>query len=120
VEFGVMGKLKALIGIVIVIGGFYYAWNMIPPYFHKSQFQDELDDVVRRASYSSINEDDIKQLVISKAQADDILLKEDQITVARGGMGLAISVHYRVHVDMIVYQTDLDFTANSRNKMIGS
>lgn len=115
-----MGKLKALLGIVIVIGGFFYAWNMIPPYFHRSQFQDELDDVVRRASYTSITEDDIKRLVISKAQAEEIFLKEDQVVIAKVPMGLAISVHYRVHVDMIVYQTDLDFTANSRNKMIGT
>jgi hypothetical protein len=116
-----MGKLKALLAVVIVIGGFFYAWNMIPPYFHKSQFQEELDDIVRRASYSNLNDEDIKKLVISKALAGDLPpLKEDQVIVARAAMGLAITVRYRVHVDMIVYQTDLDFTANSRNKMIGT
>jgi hypothetical protein len=116
-----MGKLKALLTVVIVVGGFFYAWNMIPPYFHRSQFQEELDEVVRRASYANVNEDDIKKIVIGKAAAGDIPpLKEDQITITKSTTGLAISVHYRVHVDMIVYQTDLDFTANSRNKMIGT
>jgi hypothetical protein len=116
-----MGKLKGLIGILVVAGGFFYAWNMIPPYFHRSQFQDELDDIARRMSYSPVGEDDIKKMVISKAVSDDLPpLKEDQVTISRGPTGLAISVHYRVHIDMIVYQTDLDFTANSHNKMIGT
>lgn len=115
-----MGKLKALIGIVVVFGALFYAWNMIPPYFHRSQFQDDLDDIVRRASYTTVSEDELKRMVIAKAQGEDIALKEDQITVGRGGMGLTISVHYRVHVDMKVYETDLDFIANSHNKVIGS
>ncbi|HEY6306745.1 MAG TPA: hypothetical protein VI488_09860 [Candidatus Angelobacter sp.] len=114
-----MGKLKALVGVLVVFGGFFYAWNMIPPYFHRSQFQDELDDIARRASYSSISEDDLKRMVIIKAQTDDLPpLKEDQITVVKGAGTVSISVHYRVHVDMIVYQTDLDFIANSHNKVI--
>jgi hypothetical protein len=116
-----MGKLKALIAVLVVVGGFFYAWNMIPPYFHRSQFQEDLDDIVRRATYSSLTDDDIKRLVISKAVAGDLPpIKEDQVVIARATTGLAITVRYRVHVDMIVYQTDLDFTANSRNKMIGS
>jgi hypothetical protein len=116
-----MEKLKALIAVAVVAGGFFYAWNMIPPYFHRSQFQDELDDIARRTSYSSISEDDIKKMVINKAKTVDLPpLKEDQIVISKEPLGLAISVRYRVHVDMIVYQTDLDFTANSHNKVIGS
>jgi hypothetical protein len=116
-----MGKLKAFIGVMVVVAGFYYAWNMIPPYFHRSQFQDELDDIARRATYSPMTEDDVKQLVMRKAVADELPpLKEDQIAVAKSPTGLTISVHYTVHIDMIVYQTDLDLTANSHNKIITS
>ncbi len=113
-------KARLVVFLLIVMIAIYVAWNMLPPRFHNSQLQDDLDDIVRRANYSPISEDDIKRMVIAKAQNEDIVLKEDQIAVARSGLGLTITVRYRVHVDMIVYQTDLDFTANSHNKMIGS
>ena len=113
-----MGKIKAFIGLLIVVGGFYVAWNMIPPYFNNYQFQDTLDDIARRNSYTTYSEDDIKKQVISKAEADDIKLKEDQIVVTRTSAGLGISAHYRIHVDMVVHPVDLDFTANSMNKRI--
>lgn len=113
-----MGKVKGLLGLIIVIGGFYVAWNLIPPYFHNYQLQDDLDDVARRHSYTAINEDEIKKVVIIKADGDGVKLKEDQITVTRTANGLAISVKYRIHVDMILYPVDLDFAANSLNKRI--
>jgi len=114
-----MEKLKAVIGILVIVGGFYYGWNMIPPYFHNAQFQDDLDDIVRVATYNTRTDEELKQAVIRKAQSRDIVLKEDQISIARlasGGVG--ISVKYRVHVDMIGHQADLDFTANSKNMNI--
>jgi hypothetical protein len=115
-----MEKVKALIGLLIIAAGFYYAWNMIPPHFHNSQFQDDLDDVARRTTYTSVSDDDIKKLVIRKAENNDIILKEDQIIIERVGPAVTLSVHYRVHVDLKVYQTDLDFVDNSHNKMIGT
>lgn len=113
-----MGKIKGLIGLLVVAAGFYVAWNLIPPYFHNYQLQDDLDDLARRNSYTMNSEDDIKQLVIQKAQANDISLKENQVSVSRGGNGLSISVKYSIHVEMMVHPMDLDFTANSYNKRI--
>src|SRR5512147_394081 len=113
-----MGKLKALIGLVVILGGFYVAWNMIPPYFNHYNFQDSLDDIARKQSYTGLKDDDIKLMVVAKAKEMDIALKEDQVSVSRAGSGLAISVRYRVHVEMVVHPVDLDFTANSFNKRI--
>jgi hypothetical protein len=113
-----MGKIKALIGLAVIVGGFYVAWNMIPPYFNHYNFQDSLDDIARRQSYTAAKDDDIKQMVIAKAKEMDIAVKEDQISVSRGGSTLGISVRYHVHVDMVVHPVDLDFTANSFNKRI--
>ncbi|HMF89332.1 MAG TPA: hypothetical protein VKL40_01725 [Candidatus Angelobacter sp.] len=115
-----MEKLKVLIFLAVVAAGVYVGWNMIPPYFHNSQFQDDLDDIVRRATYSNISDEDLKQAVIRKAQTMDIILKEDQVVINRGTVGVTITVAYRVHVDMIVHPVDLDFTASSHNKALGS
>ena len=113
-----MGKLKGLIGLLVIAAGFYLAWNLIPPYFNNYQLQDSLDDIARRATYQANTEDGVKQLVITKAKTMDIPLKEDQVTVSKAGDAVSISVKYRVHVDMMVRPVDLDFTANSFNKRI--
>jgi Zn/Cd-binding protein ZinT len=113
-----MGKVKALIGLVVILGGFYVAWNMVPPYFNNYQFQDGLDDIARKNTYTTISDDDLKKIVVTKADTEDIKLKEDQVTVTRKVDGLGISVKYKVHVDMVVHPVDLEFTANSLNKRI--
>ena len=113
-----MGKLKALIALVIIVGGAYVGWELIPPYFHNYQFQDDLDDVARVNAYTHKSDEDIKALVIQKADSNGIKLKEDAITITRNLDGMGITVHYNVHVDMILHPMDLDFTANSLNKRL--
>jgi len=113
-----MSKINGFIGLLVIVVGFYVAWNMIPPYFNNYNFQDDLDDIARRQSYTNAKDDDIKQLVILKAKASDIPLNEDQVTISRSTTGLGITVHYHVRVDMAVHPVDLDFTTNSLNKRI--
>ena len=100
------------------MAAFYVAWNMIPPYFNNYQFQDALDDIARKGSYTAQTDDDIKKAVIAKAETEDIKLKEDQIVVSRVRDMLGITVKYRIHVEMLVHPVNLDFTANSLNKRI--
>ena len=113
-----MGKLKGLLALIIIFGGIYVGWKLIPPYFHNYQFQDDLDDVARLNSYTHKTDDEVKAIVIQKAGNESIPLKEEQITVTRNVDGMGISVHYRIHVDLILHPIDLDFTANSMNKRI--
>ncbi|HEX2330836.1 MAG TPA: DUF4845 domain-containing protein [Candidatus Angelobacter sp.] len=113
-----MGKVKGFFGLAVIVAGFYVAWNLIPPYFHNYQLQDDLDDIARKMSYLGRNDDEIKASVISKAKNSDIALKEDQVLVTRDGDGLSIAVKYRVHVDMMVHPVDIDFAAKSFNKRI--
>jgi|SRR6266852_5977414 hypothetical protein len=113
-----MGKIKALVALLVIGGAIYVAWNMIPPYFNNYQFQDTLDDIARRYSYTQASDEGLKEIVITKAQSNNIALKPEQITVTRGGEGLGITVRYRVHVDLMVHPVDIDFVANSLNKRI--
>ena len=113
-----MGKLKGLLILLLVFGCIYTGWKLLPPVINNYQFQDELDDIARRATYSAKSEDDVRETVIKKAASMDIALKEDQIAVTRSAEGLGITVHYRVHVDMLIHPVDLDFTTNSLDKRI--
>ena|ERR1700746_1241436 len=113
-----MGKLKGALALLIIAGGFYLGWELIPPYFHNYQFQDDLDDVARVNSYSHKTDEDIKTIVIHKADDLGIKLNEEAVIVSRSNDGMGISVHYTVHVDLILHPIDIDFTANSLNKRI--
>ena len=111
-----MGKLKGLIALLIVVGGFYVGWMMIPPYFHKYEFQDDLDEIARRNSYTHKTDEEVRASVIQQAGTRDIALREEQVNITRNMDGIGISVRYHVHVDMVMHPVDLDFTVNSMNK----
>ena len=111
-----MGKLKGLIALLIIAGGFYVGWKMIPPYFHKYEFQDDLDEIARRNSYTHKTDDEVRASVIQQAGTRDIALREEQVNITRNVDGIGISVRYRVHVDMVMHPVDLDFAVNSMNK----
>jgi Fe-S cluster assembly scaffold protein SufB len=92
---------------------------MIPPYFNNQQFQDDLDDIARKTSYTARTDEEILKMVVDKAaNAYDIKLNDKQVVVSRTANGVAITVKYQVHVDMILHPVDLDFTANSLNKRL--
>ncbi len=113
-----MAKIKLLVFLAVVGGAVFLALQFIPPYFNNYQFQDTLDDIARRNSYTQKTEDDVRQIVIDQAMSHDIHLKEDQVEISRTRDGMAISVHYRVHVDYVVGEKDLDFTTVSANKRL--
>ena len=111
-----MGKVKTLIGVLVIAALFYVGWSLIPPYFHNYALRDDLDEIARRNAYTpQKTDDDLRAQVIKQASDESIILKEDQITITRTGDGLAISVHYKVHVDMLLHPMDLEFTTNSLN-----
>ena len=113
-----MEKLKILIFIAVVAACVYVAWVNIPPWVHYYSFRDDLDDIARVNSYTPRTDDEIKQIIITKARGEEIQLKEEQVTVSRGPEGLGLVVHYSVHVDMGVAAKDWDFTAQSLNKRL--
>jgi len=110
-----MGKIKGLIALLILGGGFYVGWKMIPPYFHKYEFQDDLDEIARRNSYTHKTDDEVRASVIQQAGTRDIPLREEQVNITRTKDGIGISVRYQVQVDLMVHRVDLDFTVNSMN-----
>jgi hypothetical protein len=113
-----MGKLKAILGFALIFGGLFTGWNLIPPYVHNYEFQDDLDEIARRNSYTQKTDDDLRAMVIKQAGDLEIPLKEDQVLISRNGDGLGIAVHYKIHVDMVVTPVDLDFSTNSLNKRL--
>ena len=113
-----MGKVKALFAMLVIAGAFYFAWNLVPVWFTNYQFQDELDDIARRNSYTNKNDDEVKQIVLAKAKSMELNVKEQDVQIFRGSDGLGITVHYHVHMDLLIKPYDSDVTAQSINKRI--
>lgn len=113
-----MGKLKGLLLLLFLFALIFTGWKLIPPMINEARLQDELDDIARRATYSAKSDEDVRDSVIKQAATFDIPLKEDQVTVTRTADGCGITVHYRLHYDLLVYQYDKDYVVNSLTKRI--
>lgn len=112
-----MKQIKALIGIFVVIAGFYVAFKLMPPYYNQLQFQDAIENEARVQSYSQVSEGEIRDHVLKHAKDNDVpIVSPDQVIVQRSGRDVAITVDYVVHVDLPVYPLDLKFHAASKGK----
>jgi hypothetical protein len=112
-------KLKALLGIAILVGGAYVAWMMLPPYFANYQFQDDLTTIARFDSVAPQEkpDEDIKNEVLKKAIEHDIKLTGENIQITRDGRNVLIVVNYQVPLEFIGGKTyTLEFSDASDAK----
>jgi len=113
-----MDRIKALIGVLLVVAAFYAAWMMLPPYINNYQFQDDIQNEALINSYSNKSEQDIRNTLAKKAADYGIPLKAEQINVQRNGSELSIWADYSVHVDLPGFPLDLKFHPATKNKRI--
>ncbi|HUK86254.1 MAG TPA: hypothetical protein VLT85_01205 [Terriglobales bacterium] len=114
-----MKRVKALVGLLLVVVGFYLAWELLPPYFANYQLQDALENEARLDSYNPNKTDaDIKSSIVKAARDLDIRLKPEDVTISRDGPNLAISASYSVHVDLPGFPLDIKFNPATKNKRI--
>lgn len=111
-----MKQIKALLGLAVVIGAFYAAFKIMPPYYSQLQFQDAVETEARTQSYTTKSEPEIRDIIIKKGAEQGIALSPDQVEVRRTGAEVVINVDYVVHVDLPVFPFDLNFHAGSKNK----
>ena len=113
-----MKTLKAIIGVALVVGGTYYGYLLIPPYFNNYQLQDYIESEARINTYNAKPEQDITDGVLKQARNLEIPLQQENITVQRGAGELQISCSYSVHVDLPGYPLDLKFAPASKGRLI--
>jgi len=115
-----MGTLKAIVGFVAIVGAFFALFQVIPPYFANYQFEDALNNEALAATYSTKTDEDVRSIVLKKAQELELPLTREQIKVQRTGTqgvgSLAIAADYTVHVNLPGYPMELNFRAETKNK----
>ena len=113
-----MKALRSLLGIAILVAGFYVVWLIIPPYFKNYQLEDTIEQEARLNSYTAKTEEDMKSAVFRKAQELELPIRNEQIKVQRMGGTISITVEYTVHVALPFYPLDLRFNPSSTNRRI--
>lgn len=89
-----MGKIKGLLGLIIMVVIIYALWNLIPVYLAKFQFQDELTNI---AKFSQGHTDDqIHDDVMKKAKDIGIPVQPDNVHVSHDSGQVTINADYEV------------------------
>lgn len=110
-----MQRLKALIGVFIVVAFFYLAWKIMPPYIEEYQFQQELQSIARNNEYSPLDENGIRDQVKKKINDIGVPVNPDSVAIIKNGFDVTIGANYTVHIDAVVYPFDLSFHPATKN-----
>jgi hypothetical protein len=116
-----MGSIKAVIGILAIVGSIYAAWQIVPPELSNYSFQDDLRNIALMSGSNPRQTDqDILDAVMKKAQDHQITLTAEQVTVQRigtpGAPAVYVAADYSVPVSLPGYSFTLHFTPSSGNK----
>ena len=110
------GRLKALIYLAILIVGICVAFKVVPLYVAEYQLQDKMGEQARFAVVNHYSDDQIKDNIFRTVQDLNIPANRDDVKVESTHNGIAITVHYTVPVDLVIYKTDLSFSPSSEGR----
>jgi hypothetical protein len=114
--------MKYVFRIAVIVAVVFAGWTILEPEITNIVFQEELHDLAAQPSWrpgmSAPNSDeDLRIMVIRKAEGHDILLDPKQVTVRRNetpeNPGPYIAVDYTVPVNLFVYSYSRHFRPSS-------
>jgi hypothetical protein len=110
-----MQRLKSVIGVLVVVAGFYFLWKILPPYIEEYQFQEELQSISRNNEYSPLDENAIRDQVKKTILDLGVPVNPESVVVQKGGGDVIIGVNYTVHVDALLHPFDMEFHPAAKN-----
>ena len=114
--------MKYVFRVAVIVAVVFAGWTILEPEITNIVFQDELHDMAAQPSWrpgmSAPNSDEeIRSIVVRKAETHDIALDPKQVTMRRNetpeNPGLSIVVDYTVPVNLFVYSYSRNFRASS-------
>jgi hypothetical protein len=116
-----MGTIKALAGLLVIIGVIYCAFQIIPPELTNYSFQDDLHNIAMTGGANPHETDqELIDAIMKKAEEHQITLAPEQITVQRigspGAPAVYVAADYSVPVSLPGYSFTLHFSPSSGNR----
>ena len=116
-----MGTVKAIIGILVIVGCIYAGFQIIPPELANYSFQDDLRNIAMVGAANPHQTDqELLDSILKKAREHDIQLPPEAITIQRigtpGAPAVYVAADYSVPVNFPGYTMTLHFTPSSGNK----
>ena len=116
-----MGTVKALLGLLGIIGLIYCGFQIIPPELTNYSFQDDLRNIAMVGGANPHETDqELIDSIMKKAREHQITLAPEQITVQRigtpGAPAVYVAADYSVPVSLPGYSFSMHFTPSSGNR----
>lgn len=93
-----MGRIKALLGVLVGAVLVYALWTAVPIYLAKFQFEDELASIAKFSADHS--EDQIHDEVMKKAQEIGVPVLPENVHVTKDSGRVVINTNYSVVVKL--------------------
>jgi hypothetical protein len=114
-----MKTFRLLLTLCVIGFGLYAAWQILPAYLGKYQFEEAMDDTARTMTVrSNKTEDAIRNGLYEKARDLEIPIRPEDIKIQKTGDDVMISADYTVHVDLPFYPLDLNFHPSSKRQAL--
>src|SRR5689334_8208498 len=93
-----MSRVKALLGLLIIVIIAYAVWTTVPIYLAKFQFDDDLAQIAKFSADHS--EDQIRDEVMKKAADNGIPLQAENVHIIKDSGRVVINTSYTVIVKL--------------------
>jgi hypothetical protein len=110
-----MQRLKAFIGVFVVVAAVYLLCKIMPPYVEEYQFQQEIQSIARNNEYTPLDENGIRLQVKRKIDDIGVPVSPDSVVIQKSGTDVTIGTNYTVHIDAVLYPFDLTFHPATRD-----
>jgi cell division protein FtsL len=107
-----------VIMILVIVVVIFAAFKLLPPYIANYQLQDSINNISRSATYSTANEETVRNDVLNSADEIGVILDPSEVNVKRTRESVDIAIDYTVTVDLLVQQVPLHFTPSAGNRLI--
>lgn len=111
-------SFKSLVYLLFFVAVVFAGFKIIPVYVNNYQLEDYLRTQTPYWLSEHAPAADIRRLVLGKAQDLDLPVAAEQVTVDTSVNRVAVTLDYKVPVDLKVYTLQLHFTPSSENRSI--
>jgi hypothetical protein len=114
------GARFRLIMFLLIAGAIaYVGWKTIPPYINNYQLEDWLRTQEPYWLANHVSDDVLVDNIMKEIDSHSIPATKDDVKIlANNSRSVKVSIDYKVHIDLSVYQFDLHFNTVMDNQSL--